>query len=233
VGTVRVGSEQAWPESTLLGSLPVGAREALLAAGTELPVLPDGKRLVVQGADDDHAYLLLRGMVKVAARDQHGRSALLAIRLAGDLVGEMGALDRAPRSADVTATGPVMARVYSAAELQELSRRRSEISLGITRMVGRRLRWANERRLDFTARSSHARVARILYEVIRAYGSNRGSHWVLGVQLTQAEIASLASVRLRTAEKVLSGLYQDGVLVRRYRDIHVVNLDELKRVADG
>lgn len=171
-------------------------------------------------------------MAKVALRDPNGRSALLGIRLAGDLVGEMGALDGPPRSADVTASGDTLVRVIQAAELRDLSRRKPEIALGITRMIAGRLRWANQRRLDYTARDSRARVARILYEVVRAYGSFRPTHWELGVELTQAEIASLAATSLRTMEKELHRLQNDGVLVRRYRRIHVINLDRLKRIAE-
>jgi CRP-like cAMP-binding protein len=220
-----------WPESTLLGSLNQAERSMILTTGTEVP-FPDGKRLITQGADDDHAYLLLAGMAKVSLRDHNGRSALLGIRLAGDLVGEMGALHGTPRSADVTASGDITVRVIQAAELRELSRRKPEIALGISRMIAGRLRWANQRRLDFTARDTRARVARILYEVVRAYGSFRRTHWELGVDLTQPEIASLAATSLRTMEKELRSLQGDGVLVRRYRDIHVVDLERLKQIAE-
>jgi len=227
----RGNPERTWPGSTLLGSLGSADRSALLMAGTEVP-FRDGKRLIVQGSADDHAYLLVRGMVKVALRDHNGRSALLGIRVAGDLVGEMGALDGTTRSADVTASGDVRLRVLRAAELRDLSLRKPEIALGISRMIAGRLRWANQRRLDFTARDPRARVARILYEVIRAYGSNRRTHWELGVELTQPEIASLAATSVRTMEKELRRLYDDGVLVRRYRGIHVVDLDTLQQIAE-
>ncbi|HEV7649413.1 MAG TPA: Crp/Fnr family transcriptional regulator [Actinophytocola sp.] len=220
-----------WPESTLLGGLNEAERSMILTVGTEVPYR-DGKRLITQGSDDDHAYLMLRGMVKVAVRDHNGRSALLGIRLAGDLVGEMGALDGPPRSADVTASGDILVRVIRAPDLRELSRRKPDIALGITRMIAGRLRWANQRRLDFTARDPRARVARILYEVVRAYGSFRRTHWELGVELTQSEIASLAATALRTMEKELRRLQDEGVLVRRYRDIHVVDLDLLKQIAE-
>jgi CRP/FNR family cyclic AMP-dependent transcriptional regulator len=220
-----------WPGSTLLGSLSEAERSMILMIGTEIP-FRDGKRLITQGSDDDHAYLLVHGMAKVALRDPNGRSALLGIRLAGDLVGEMCALDGPPRSADVTASGDILVRVIQAAELRDLSRRKPEIALGITRMIAGRLRWANQRRLDYTARDSRARVARILYEVVRAYGSFRRTHWELGVELTQPEVASLAATSLRTMEKELRRLQNDGVLVRRYRDIHVIDLDRLKRIAE-
>jgi len=193
----------------------------------------DGQRLIVQGATNNQAYLLLDGMVKVTVRDDNGQSALLGIRVAGDLVGEMAALDGTERSADVTASGAVEARVIGAVELRNAAKRQPEISIGIAQMISRRLRWANRRRLDFAARDPGVRIARVLYEVVRGYGERKATHWSLGVALTQPEIASLAGVRLRTAEKELRALQRDGVLVRRYRQIHVGDLDALQRKANG
>jgi CRP-like cAMP-binding protein len=221
-----------WPESTLLGGLGTADRSALLALGTVV-CYGDGQRIIVQAASNNQAYLLLNGVVKVAVRDDNGQSALLGIRVAGDLVGEMAALDGTERSADVTASGAVEARVIGAADLRNASKRHPEISIGIAKMISRRLRWANRRRLDFAARDPGVRIARVLYEVVRGYGERKATHWSLGVALTQPEIASLAGVRLRTAEKELRALQRDGVLVRRYRQIHVGDLDALQRRANG
>lgn len=226
----------AWPASTLLGSLGVNDRSALLNTGTK-DVRGDRRRLLTQGRVDDHAFLLVSGVVKVVARDHNGQPALLAIRMAGDLVGEMAALERTasnrtPRSADVTACGPVEVRVIKSDELCSLMRSRPEISLGVARMITRRLRWSNDRRVDFMARSPQARVARILYEIIRAYGSQRRSYWDLGVPLVQEEIASLAGTKLRTAQKWLSDFKASGVLVTRYGAVHVVDLEALKSIAE-
>jgi CRP/FNR family transcriptional regulator, cyclic AMP receptor protein len=228
-------AEGDWAESTLLGRLGETDRTALLAAGT-IREFPNGRRLIQQGATDDHAYLLLRGRVKVAARDHNGRSALLGIRLAGDLVGEMAALDRPAmhsvlRSADVTTCGPVVAKVIKSADLHALMRRKPEISLGVVRMVTSRLRWASERRVDVASRA-RARVARILYDVVQGYGSSKPTHWELGVPLIQSEIASLSGVSLRTVQKTLRDLHDDGVLIRKYGTIHVIDLDALRRIAE-
>jgi len=232
MGDIGGSVNREWPESTLLGGLGSADRSALLALGTVV-YYDDGQRLIVQGATNNQAYLLLDGMVKVTVRDDNGQSALLGIRVAGDLVGEMAALDGTERSADVTASGAVEARVIGAVELRNAAKRQPEISIGIAQMISRRLRWANRRRLDFAARDPGVRIARVLYEVVRGYGERKATHWSLGVALTQPEIASLAGVRLRTAEKELRALQRDGVLVRRYRQIHVGDLDALQRKANG
>lgn len=204
----------------------------MLATGTKVEY-ESGRCLIGQGAADDHAYLLLAGMVKVSIRDDNGHTALLGIRMAGDVVGEMGALEGSPRSADVVACGAVTARVITAADLRSVSRRHPDVALGLVTMIGGRLRWANQRRLDFSSRDSRTRVARVLYEVVRGYGTKKPTHWEIGVPLTQPEIASLAGVRLRTAEKELRALEAAGILIRKYRRIHIGDLAGLLRIANG
>jgi CRP/FNR family transcriptional regulator, cyclic AMP receptor protein len=188
--------------------------------------------MIEQGTNNDHAYLLLDGTVKISAGDGNGHWALLGIRIAGDLVGEMGSLEGTTRSADVTACGPVTANVISSVDLRALTRQHPDIAIGIAMMIARRLRWANRRRLDFTARDPRARVAHALYEVVRGYGVKKPTHWEIKVPLTQREIASLAGTKLRTAEKELRALERDGVLIRKYRRIDVGDLDRLLRIAN-
>ncbi|MDQ3790167.1 MAG: Crp/Fnr family transcriptional regulator [Actinomycetota bacterium] len=204
----------------------------MLATGTKVEY-ESGRRLIEQGAADDHAYLLLDGMVKVSIRDGNGHTALLGIRMAGDVVGEMGALEGSSRSADVFTCGAVTARVMTAADLRSVSRRHPDVALGLVTMVGGRLRWANRRRLDASSRDSRTRVARVLYEVVRGYGTKKPTHWEIGVPLTQPEIASLAGVRQRTVEKELRALEAAGILIRKYRRIDVGDLDALLRIANG
>jgi CRP/FNR family transcriptional regulator, cyclic AMP receptor protein len=223
---------QRWSEETLLGGLGPSARFALLQAGTAVN-FADGRPLVEQGTKGTNAYLLTDGKVKVSVRDANGDNALLGIRVQGDIIGEMGALEHTPRSANVVASGLVWARAIGSGELVAITRKHPDVALGLARMTARRLRWANRRRLDFTSQEPRTRVARVLYEVVRGYGKRVDDHWDLGVPLTQAEIASLAGTKLRTAEKELARLNREGMLRSKYRKLIVLDLGGLERVANG
>ncbi|MFC5060203.1 Crp/Fnr family transcriptional regulator, partial [Saccharothrix xinjiangensis] len=93
-------SDLVWPGNTLLGRLRENTRQELLNIGTVVRYTAD-REVIEQDAKDTHALLLLDGVVKVQTTDETGDTALLAIRSAGDLVGEMAALDQKPRSATV------------------------------------------------------------------------------------------------------------------------------------
>jgi CRP-like cAMP-binding protein len=89
---------------------------------------------------------LLSGFAKVTAAVENGETSLLALRAGGDTAGETAAMDGAPRSATVTACGPLTARVLRDGDLRSLLMRRPEVSMALTGIVADRLRGANRRR---------------------------------------------------------------------------------------
>jgi CRP-like cAMP-binding protein len=207
-------------------------RATLLSAGTEVQ-RPADRPIIRQGDRLGHAFLLIDGLVKVTARDRNGKQALLGIRVGGDLVGEMAALDGTNRSADVIPCGPLVARVIKREELIDLLTRQGDLAIEVVKMISQRLRWANRRRLDYTAHTPQTRVARVLTDVIETYGRRTGSVWELGVPLTQAEIAQLAGCKLRTVETVLRMLASEDIVRRQYRGIEVTDLGRLRAIASG
>jgi CRP/FNR family transcriptional regulator, cyclic AMP receptor protein len=70
-----------------------------------------GQTLISEGEQADDIFLLLDASVKVSAQLDAGGRALLAIRIGGDVVGEIAAMDGGTRSATVSACGhePVIA----------------------------------------------------------------------------------------------------------------------------
>jgi CRP/FNR family cyclic AMP-dependent transcriptional regulator len=221
--------DERWPAATLLGAVTAPTRDALLAAGTEVRYTPD-RPLIHQGDPQGHAYLLIDGLVKVTLRDTNGKVALLGIRVGGDLVGEMAALEGVERSADVVPCGSLVARVIQRESLLDLMNRCGDLAIEIAKMISQRLRWAGRRNLEFAAQVPRVRVARVLAEVVTSYGRRSGDVWELGVSLTQAEIAQLVGVKLRTMEKELQRLEAEQVLRRQYRRLEVVDLDRLRSI---
>lgn len=220
-----------WPARSLLGRLSPTARRDVLGLGAEVR-FDTGAVLLREGMHDRHVLLLLSGCVKVTATVENGETSLLAIRAGGDTVGEMAALDGAPRSATVTACGPLTARSLKDGALRELLGRRSEVSIALSAIVADRLRWANRRRLDFRGYPAKVRLARLLVELAASYGFFRTDGVVIDIQLTQPELAALAGAAETTVHKVLRELREEGLLETGYRATVIRDLTQLRRLAD-
>jgi CRP/FNR family cyclic AMP-dependent transcriptional regulator len=219
-----------WPRATILGRLCDDARERLLRLGSRVTVAPQ-TQIMRLGAADSDAFLLLDGYVKVTGNED-GREPLLDIRVGGDLVGEMAGLSGAPRSAMVTAGCEVVAQRMPADRLRGFLVAEPSAAIEVARAISERLRWANERRVEFAALSASVRVTRVLLALVRDYGRPVDDGFDLGVPLTQEEIASLAGVRLPTVEKTLRGLQRSAVVRAGYRSITVLDKRSLAEAAE-
>lgn len=227
---VPIGSEE-WPARSLLGMLSPPARQELLGLGTRSR-FDAGDVLLSEGADDQHVLLLLSGLAKVTATVENGEGSLLAVRAAGDTVGEMAPMTGAARSATVTACSPLTARKVPGQVLRGLLLRRPEVALALTAIVADRLRWANRRRLDFRGYPAKVRLARLLVELAVSYGTEGTGGVVIGCRLTQPELATLIGAAETTVHKVLRELRDEDLLVTGYRSTTIRDLPRLRKLAD-
>lgn len=220
----------SWPLNTLLGRLDERVRAIVFAAGSEPRTTVD-RYLVRQNEPASHVFLLLRGMVKVVVHSASGVSGLLGVRTAGELVGEMSVLDEQARSASLMTCGPLSFIAIESSRFRALLAEQPQFSFEVTSMISRRLRWANRRRIDAGAYGPLVRIARLLYEIAVDHGSQRHDGWDLGISVTQAEIASLAGIAQRTAERDLRELERRRVITRHYRGLKIIDSDQLKEIA--
>lgn len=220
----------SWPATSLLGRLTEPERAGLLALGTttEWSV---GRCMMRLGDPSTHAYLLMNGFVKVHGNDS-GHEPLLDIRAGGDLVGEMGVLSSEGRSATVTVCSAVVARVINANDLRAFLCREPSAAFALSCILAERLRLANKRRVDFAAADAASRVCRVLVTLGEMYGQATEAGIEFVVSLTQAEVASLAAVRLATVEKTLRSLTQSDVVRWGYRRAVICDLERLRARAD-
>ncbi|MFM7202924.1 MAG: Npt1/Npt2 family nucleotide transporter [Myxococcota bacterium] len=123
----------------LFSQLP--GRELLnLAFIAEQVTFAEDSLIFEEGSEGDCLYLILSGQVRVS---RSGRNiAQLGPR---ECFGEMAILDRAPRSATVTAIERVQVLRIERDSFYELLAQKREIALGIIRILVHRLRESNER----------------------------------------------------------------------------------------
>jgi CRP/FNR family transcriptional regulator, cyclic AMP receptor protein len=219
-----------YPPASLLGRLSDRTREDFLAVGVS-ESRPSNMTIINQGELDSSALLLLHGSVKVQATDPAGEKTLLAIRVGGDLIGEMAALDAGRRSATVTSCSDVFFKRMTRAELRNFLARHPDAAIEVASMISERLRWADRRRIEH-GRPAIVRVARVLVDLYEGYGTRSGGRWDLSVPLTREELASIAGTKLSTAEKIIRTFQQNGLVSGRYRGIVVLDMPQLRVLAE-
>lgn len=214
----------------LFAALPAVTIQALLGIGVERR-FRRGEVLVLEGELTTHVILLLSGCVKVTATTADGGRALLAVRLPGELIGELAGLDGGPRSATVTAVGLVNTRVMTQAVFQAFLRDHPDAGVAVSRSVAAKLRWATDRRIDFSGYDVPIRVARVLATLVRSHGTRTARGWEIGFPLSQPELAALIGAAEPTVHKSLTELRHKSVLETGYRKMTILDLPRLRRLA--
>jgi CRP/FNR family cyclic AMP-dependent transcriptional regulator len=220
-----------WPASTLLGRLDAAARKQLLSLGVRRST-EAGQDILREGLVETHVILLDEALVKVTAAMADGRKALLAIRVPGDVVGEISALNCTPRSATVTTCRPGIIRVIHRQQFIGFLRGNPEVAMKVAGIVADRLRWANRRRVDFASYPVRVRLARVLWEIAAAYGRRESRGVVVNIDITQAELATMCGAAEVTLQKSLRQMRDASVIDTGYRQIVVLDPDALRRYAE-
>jgi CRP/FNR family transcriptional regulator, cyclic AMP receptor protein len=221
-----------WPGNSFLAALHNPVLHDFLTAG-ELTEFRKGQALLFEGDMTSDAFLLLDACVKVTAQLDVGGQALLAIRVGGDVVGEVASLDGGYRTATVSACShdPVVAVRLSQESLRDLLGRYPDAGLSLTAAVGRKLRSATRRRIDITNCTAKMRMARVVLELAEDYGHPAPGGVLIGVNLTQIELGTLIGVGETTAQRALRGLREDDLVEKYGLRLMIPDMDKLRSAA--
>ena len=100
----------------------------------------EGEIILKEGELSFEAYIIESGVARVTKRGLKGESIFLADLEEDEIFGEMGWLDRSPRSATVTAKNRLAIRVLNEEDAAKFITHNPEALLPILRVLGSRLR---------------------------------------------------------------------------------------------
>ena len=225
------GEDHFWPTGTYLAMLAHPARRKLLSLGV-VRTFPAGHQLIRQGDPGGSVWLLLDALVKVNAGVENGSRALLAIRVSGDVVGEMAVVGDSTRSADVTTCGRAVVCQVKGALFVEFLRQDTSASLALSRVAIQRLRWANQRRLDFAGYEAPVCLARVLLALAARHGRWSPAGLDIGVPVTQGELGGLVGAKEGTVQKALRELAARGLARPGHRTVIISDVAGLAAFGD-
>jgi CRP-like cAMP-binding protein len=192
-----------------------------------------GAYVILEGDRSDHVLVLLEGRLKIVRTNEDGRESLVAVRTAGELVGELNALagSDAPRAASVIALDDVTVQSIPAAEFLSFVAARPQVSFSLMRSLAVRLREATARHSDAAGYDSLHRVARVLVEQAERDGRAVDGGLLVGDGLSQSDLAGLVSASPKSVGRALSTLRSRGLITTARRTIVVVDIEGLRRFA--
>lgn len=217
--TVATGPAQALSRHAFLAGVPA---EALARFAAHARWIDAGPNRVVMDFDEPttDVFFVVQGSVRVLLRTTDAtRTQILGDFAAGDLVGEMSAIDDAPRSARVEALVRTRLCVVPASAFLEVAFSSRSVGLRLLRLLTSRIRGQNRRLLEYSVLPSRLRLAA---ELLRLGRPRPDGTRVVSPPPTQEELAARIGARRETVSRELSSLSRAGLL-RRTRSALVLN----------
>lgn len=216
--------------SSLLESLDAGTRAELLAAAARRRFAA-GRTLLLQGHRSDRILLLTAGRVRITRTAADGREITLASRAAGDVLGELAAIDGEPHTSTVTAETDVECLELTGPEFAALLDRAPAARDFLLRSLAGRLREATAER-EAMLLDVQGRLARRLLLLRRAH-AERGADDPMLLDATHEELAAWLGCTREAVSKALGALRRQGILGEaprgRLRLLDVGRLEKLIR----
>jgi CRP/FNR family cyclic AMP-dependent transcriptional regulator len=192
---------------------------------------PTGAVLMSEREDSGLVMILLDGHVKTTLVGEGGREALLSLRDPGDVLGELSAIDRAPRAATVTALDTVSALVIPAPLFRRHLETTPRVAVALLVVVMRRLREATLVRSQFGGSDTIARLAARLVELGDRYGSPTDEGLLVTLPLSQEELGAWAGASRAGLASALRTLRELGWIATHRRRILILDLESLRERA--
>ena len=214
---------------------PLSVREAIasipflreLPAAALAPVLahaairnhPANQMILLENDWGSSVYFVLSGWLKIRTYNADGREITLNIVGRGEIVGEMAALEQAPRSTDVLSLTPATIVNIPADDFVRLLKTEPLAGMRLAQLMARRLRQVN-RRLRLRESNSASRVADTLLFLVEGQGKTVSTGMEIP-NLPHRELSSMSGLARETVTRVLAKMQAAG-LIDRHQDILLI-----------
>jgi CRP-like cAMP-binding protein len=200
-------------------------RQKLLSLATPMSY-GRGDTIFHEGEPTTYAVLIETGTVKMVRQRPDGRDMILAMRGPNDLIGEMAAIDRLPRSAGAVAMGPVKAHLIEADPFDAFLDQFPRVMRLLLAFMAARQRDTDQRRVEQASESVAHRVAGELVELAERQGDGdrtRAEEFVV----SQTELAEVVGASREAVAKALSELRRKRLIETGRRFVRILDRDGL------
>jgi CRP/FNR family cyclic AMP-dependent transcriptional regulator len=189
---------------------------------------PTGSILMGEGEKTTFVLLIRKGYVKVVAGTP---PRIVGIRGPGDMVGEMAAVRRKPRTASVYALSQIEALYLSGSKWLHFQKAHSRVAMAQNFASQERLAESTVKNVE-SLLGAEQRLAKALVELcLKILGPDLSQGSTL--KLSQQELAELAGISLDSVKQNIRSFKARGLVSTGRQSTEILNLAGLQEVASG
>ncbi len=194
--------------------------------------LKAGQILFLQDDPSDGCYAVISGSLRISHLTVDGNETVLAILGGGDVVGEMGLFENAPRSATVTAQSASQLAFIGTVNFLKFADANPAVYRYFLKLLSARLRATNDALAAASTLPLSGRLARVLLLLSESFGQAlEGGRILIRHKLTQSDLCSMTGSARENVNRQL-GVWRKKELVGRISSYYCLNnVIELRRLA--
>ena len=173
---------------------------------------PRNSIILYRGDEGRAIYLIRKGKVKITLNNEEGKEIILNTLTKGNYFGEMSIFDKRKRSASVIAMLDSEFLIISNNALNDLIKKRPEVSFKLLSEMSLRLRAANEQIRSLTFDKVRHRVAQVLKNLCKESSLNNNDGYQVIIRPAIKDIAALAGTTRETASRILHEFSRQGAI---------------------
>ena len=190
-----------------------------------------GNRIISRNAADRDVYLLVSGRVRITTYSQAGRQVTFRDIGAGEIFGEVAALDDKPRTADVIALDAALIASMPPATFRKLLADEPQLGERMLKRFASMVRALSERVIDLSTLGVQNRIHAEILRLAREAGVERNTARI-DPGPKHADIASQVSTYREQVTRELSALAKAGILAKDGAALLVRDVKRLEKMVE-
>ena len=177
-------------------------------------------------------YEVHAGCFKTCVASENGREQVSGFHIVGDFMGLDG-IGSERHGSEVVALEDSQVNVVTFAVMSQLSRESSAFQQWIHRLMSREGERCQQMMFLLGSLRAEERVAVFLLDLLERLNARGYSATAVNLCMTRDEIGSHLGLSLETVSRMLTLLKRSGTVVVTHREVRILNVTALRRVAAG
>jgi CRP/FNR family transcriptional regulator, nitrogen oxide reductase regulator len=211
--------------------LPTAALDEVMASA-RLRHLAKETRIFDQGDPAERAHALIHGSVRIFQSGRDGGQVVIRFIGPGQMFGTVALFTDREYPADAITMTDSLEISWSEAELLDLIGRHPQIAINVIKIIGKRLKEAQERVRELSTQSAERRVAHTVLRLARQAGQSTRNGIAIEFPLRRKDIADISGTTLHTASRILTAWEKAGLLFSDNQRLTIRRPSAIQRIAD-
>lgn len=188
------------------------------------PIFDEGERL-------KGVFCIKDGVCKVSKMSENGRNQIISLVTKGDLLGERSLISDEPSNLKAIALEDMEICFIPKEEIMKDLEKNPSFSMSVLKDMAKTLKSADNVIVDMAQKTVKQRLAETLLNLESKFGTNENE--AINVHLSREDIANIIGTATESAIRLLSDLKKKKIIAFKGKEISIINLNELEKIAQG